>query len=98
MSIDATKSVINISGLLSRDVINEQQKKQTVSVQAKNNINVSNNVSLTQNTTTLLHSTGKDIDVEKIESIKQAITNGTLVIDTQKIADELIKQMLQNIE
>ncbi|MWN31927.1 flagellar biosynthesis anti-sigma factor FlgM [Gilliamella sp. Pra-s65] len=97
MSIDATKSVTTISGLLKNDVVNEQQKNETASVQAKNCVNVSTNVSITQHSMDLLHSTDKDIDVEKIEQIKQAITNGSWVIDTHKIADKLIEQLLKNI-
>ncbi|MWN05118.1 flagellar biosynthesis anti-sigma factor FlgM [Gilliamella sp. Pas-s95] len=97
MSIDATKSVRTISRLLNCDVVNEQQKNPTASVHTKNSANVSANVSITQNSMDLLHSTDKDIDVEKIEKIKQAITNGTLAIDTNKIADKLIKQLLQHI-
>ncbi|OCG16228.1 flagellar biosynthesis anti-sigma factor FlgM [Gilliamella sp. App6-5] len=97
MSIDATKSVTTISGLLNRDVVNEQQKNQIASVPTKNSTNASTTVSITQNSMNLLHSTDKDIDIEKIEKIKQSITDGTLVIDTHKIADKLIKQLLQNI-
>ncbi|MWP48999.1 MULTISPECIES: flagellar biosynthesis anti-sigma factor FlgM [unclassified Gilliamella] len=97
MSIDATKSVTTISGLLKRGVVNEQHKSETVSVQAKNSANVSTKVSITQHSMDLLHSTDQDIDIEKIEKIKQAITNGTLAIDTHKIADKLIKQLLQRV-
>ncbi|MWP62176.1 MULTISPECIES: flagellar biosynthesis anti-sigma factor FlgM [Gilliamella] len=97
MSIDATKSVTSISGLLNRDVVNEQQKNQTASVPTQNSTNASTTVSITQNSMNLLHSTDKDIDIEKIDKIKQAITNGTLVIDTHKIADKLINQLLQHI-
>ncbi|NUF49042.1 flagellar biosynthesis anti-sigma factor FlgM [Gilliamella sp. ESL0250] len=94
MSIDATKSVTTISGLLNRDVVNEQQKNQTASVPTKNSTNASATVSITQNSMNLLHATDKDIDIDKINKIKQAITNGTLVIDTHKIADKLLKQLL----
>ncbi|OCG20455.1 MULTISPECIES: flagellar biosynthesis anti-sigma factor FlgM [unclassified Gilliamella] len=97
MSIDATKSMTTISGLLNRDVVNEQQKNQTASVPTKISTNASTTVSITQSSMNLLHSTDKDLDVEKIEKIKQSITDGTLIIDTHKIADKLIKQLLQNI-
>ncbi|OCG33312.1 MULTISPECIES: flagellar biosynthesis anti-sigma factor FlgM [unclassified Gilliamella] len=96
MTIDATKSVTAITGLVSRDVINEQQNTHNASVQTKNSTNISTNVSINQNSIHLLHSTNKDIDVEKIEKIKQSISNGTLVIDTHKIADKLIKQLLED--
>ena len=98
MSIDATKSITAISGLISRDAITEQQKNQTAVIPAQNDTKVSANVNLSQNAVTLLRTTNNDIDVKKIEKIKQAIADGSLVIDSQKIAKELIEQILQNIE
>ena len=98
MSIDPTKSIIAISRLLNRDAINERQKSQTTSISRKNNSSVGTNVSLSQDTMQLLQSTENDIDIEKIEQIKQAITNGKLVIDLHKIADELIEQMIQDFK
>lgn len=94
MSIDATKMVTTVSGVLNR--INEQNKKTNASVQNSNNLTL--NVKLSQNTIALLHSTENDIDISKIEKIKQAITEGKLVINPNKIADEIIKQTFENIE
>lgn len=94
MSIDATKMVTAVSGVLNR--INEQNKKTNASVQNSNNLTL--NVKLSQNTIALLHSTENDIDTSKIEKIKQAITEGELVINPNKIADEIIKQTFENIE
>lgn len=94
MSIDATKMVTTVSGVLNR--INEQNKKTNASVQNSNNLTL--NVKLSQNTIALLHSTEHDIDISKIEKIKQAITEGKLVINPNKIADEIIKQTFENIE
>lgn len=98
MSIDAAKSVTTISGLVGREAITEQQKNQTAVIPTKNYTNVSANVNLSQNVMTQLHATDNDIDVKKIARIKQTITNGTLVIDSQKITKELIQQVLQHIE
>ncbi|MCX8581857.1 flagellar biosynthesis anti-sigma factor FlgM [Gilliamella sp. B3482] len=94
MSIDATKMVTTVSGVLNR--INEQNKKTNASMQNSNNLTL--NVKLSQNTIALLHSTENDIDISKIEKIKQAITEGKLVINLNKIADEIIKQTFENIE
>ena len=98
MSIDATKLVTAVSGLLNRDLINGQNKETKASVQTSNSLNLNSNVKLSQNTIALLHSTENDIDISKIEKIKQAITNGNLVINPNKIADEMIKQTLEEIE
>lgn len=97
MSIEATKSVTTIASLSNRNVISEQ-KKQASSALAKNNTNIGSNVSLSQKTMTLLQSSENDINLEKITQIKQAISDGKLVINSHKIADELINQILQNIE
>lgn len=94
MSIDATKMVTTVSGVLNR--INEQNKKTNASVQNSSNLTL--NVKLSQNTIAMLHSTENDIDISKIEKIKQAITEGKLVINPNKIADEIIKQTFENIE
>ena len=94
MSIDATKMVTAVSGVLNR--INEQNKKTNASVQNSSNLTL--NVKLSQNTIAMLHSTEHDIDISKIEKIKQAITEGKLVINPNKIADEIIKQTFENIE
>ena len=94
MSIDATKMVTAVSGVLNR--INEQNKKTNASVQNSSNLTL--NVKLSQNTIAKLHSTENDIDISKIEKIKQAITEGRLVINPNKIADEIIKQTFENIE
>lgn len=97
MSIDPTKSVITISKLLNRDLINEKQKSQTTLMSAKNS-NVGTSVSLSQATIKLLRSSDNDVDIEKVEQIKQAIASGKLVIDPHKIADELIEQMIQDMK
>lgn len=97
MSIDPTKSVITISRLLNPDLISEKQKKEPTSMSAKNNSNVATNVSLSQETMELLRSSNNDVDIEKIEQIKQAIANGKLTIDPYKIADELIEQLIQDM-
>ena len=94
MSIDATKMVTTVSGVLNR--INEQNKKTNASVQNSSNLTL--NVKLSKNTIAMLHSTENDIDISKIEKIKQAITEGKLVINPNKIADEIIKQTFENIE
>lgn len=94
MSIDATELITKVSGLLSRDVMNEQNKKIKASVQLSSNFNSDSNVNLSQNIA-LLHSTENDIDMGKIEKIKQAIADGKLVINPDKIADEIIKQVLR---
>lgn len=94
MSIDATELITKVSGLLSRDVMNEQNKKIKASVQLSSNFNLNSNVNLSQNIA-LLHSAENDIDMGKIEKIKQAIADGKLVINPDKIADEIIKQVFR---
>ena len=98
MSIDATKKVTTVSGLPNRNLINKQNKKAKVSALQSSSLTFNSNVKLNQNTIAMLHSTENDIDINKIEKIKQAITEGKLVINPHKIADEIIKQTFENID
>lgn len=98
MSIEATKKVTTVSGLPNRNLINKQNKKAKVSALQSSSLTFNSNVKLNQNTIAMLHSTENDIDINKIEKIKQAITEGKLVINPHKIADEIIKQTFENID
>ncbi|MCX8642648.1 flagellar biosynthesis anti-sigma factor FlgM [Gilliamella sp. B3791] len=98
MSIDATKLVTTISGLLSREVINEQQKNPKASVPEKNDSTTCTDLRLSQHVMAQLQCSENDIDIEKIKTIKQAISNGSLVINPSKIADALIQQTIEDIK
>ncbi|CPR21091.1 Negative regulator of flagellin synthesis FlgM [Brenneria goodwinii] len=45
----------------------------------------------------LTQASDQDIDIEKVENLKQAIRNGELKIDTGKIADALIAETQSGI-
>ncbi|OCG17192.1 flagellar biosynthesis anti-sigma factor FlgM [Gilliamella sp. wkB292] len=98
MSIDATKLVTTISGLLSREVINEQQKNPKASVPEKHHSTTCADLRLSQHVMAQLQCSENDIDIEKIKTIKQAISNGSLVINPSKIADALIQQTIEDIK
>lgn len=98
MSIEATKKVTTVSGLPNRNLINKQNKKAKVSALQSSSLTFNSNVKLNQNTIAMLHSTENDIDINKIEKIKQAITEGKLAINPHKIADEIIKQTFEHID
>lgn len=98
MSIEATKKVTTVSGVPNRNLINKQNKKTRVSALQSSSLTFNSNVKLNQNTIAMLHSTENDIDINKIEKIKQAITEGKLVINPHKIADEIIKQTFEHID
>jgi len=98
MSIEATKKVTTVSGLPNRNLINKQNKKAKISALQSSSLTFNSNVKLNQNTIAMLHSTENDIDINKIEKIKQAITEGKLAINPHKIADEIIKQTFENID
>ncbi|PXY94364.1 flagellar biosynthesis anti-sigma factor FlgM [Frischella perrara] len=93
MSIDSTKSVSTIAATLNCDLINAQQKQPTAQVKSKPCIEPSTNVSLNQ-TVSLLSSTN-DINMEKVNKIKHAIETGSLLVNTDKIADELIRHTME---
>jgi flagellar biosynthesis anti-sigma factor FlgM len=98
MSIEATKKVTTVSGVPNRNLINKQNKKAKISTLQSSSLTFNSNVKLNQNTIAMLHSTENDIDINKIEKIKQAITEGKLVINPHKIADEIIKQTFEHID
>lgn len=98
MSIEATKKVTTVSGVPNRNLINKQNKKAKVSALQSSSLTFNSNVKLNSNTIAMLHSTENDIDINKIEKIKQAITEGKLVINPHKIADEIIKQTFEHID
>ncbi|OCG05299.1 flagellar biosynthesis anti-sigma factor FlgM [Gilliamella sp. wkB112] len=97
MSIDASKSVTTISKLLNPKTISEQHKRQPATVTTKNSATSGTNVSLSQQTLTLLQTTEHDVNLDKVTQIKQAIAEGKLVVNSHKIADELIKQIQQDL-
>ena len=98
MSIEATKKVTTVSGVPNRNLINKQNKKAKISALQSSSLTFNSNVKLNQNTIAMLHSTENDIDINKIEKIKQAFTEGKLVINPHKIADEIIKQTFEHID
>lgn len=95
MSIDPTNPVTKIGSSLNREMINPQTNKQKSLKFSKDSLE-SANVTLSEKATQLL-SSDQDIDVEKVEKIKQAIREGKLAVDTTKIADAIINQALQHV-
>ena len=93
MSIEATKKVTTVSGLPNRNLINKQNKKAKISALQSSSLTFNSNVKLNQNTIAMLHSTENDIDINKTEKIKQAITEGKLVINPHNI-----KQTFEHID
>lgn len=97
MSIDATKSIAMISKTLNRELINTQSQNQNKAISIKDSPVANTHVSLSAPTSTALLLPQHDINMAKVDQIKQAIKQGTLVINPQKIANELINQTLQDI-
>lgn len=99
MSLNPTKAIGNIASVNNRELLNTQQKNQpTAAKTSNNNTPVSANVSLSPAASTLLSIQDHDVDMNKVEKIKQAIASGALTVDTQKIADKLIEQTAQDLE
>lgn len=94
MSVDPTKSISSLSHPLNRDLINLPQGNTpaptpTTVTKEKSQVNLSPSKSL------LLNSHDNDIDLQKVEQIKQQIRDGQFVINEDKIADSLIQQSLE---
>lgn len=94
MSVNQTKAISKIASPLNRDLINSQQNKQKL-LNTPNNRFASANVTLSENAAQLLSPSQNSINEEKIENIKQALREGKLVVDVNKIANALINQVFQ---
>ncbi|KAA8996705.1 anti-sigma-28 factor FlgM [Affinibrenneria salicis] len=98
MSIDSTRPLSGVKTVQNQDTElhhaarskSSQSAVQTTAA-SETQVNISNAQSQ------LTQAGDQDIDIEKVESLKQAIRNGELKIDTGKIADALIAEAQSGI-
>lgn len=96
MGVDPTKSVPNLSPALGKELINTPVSKDQIEKPTPESR--STHVELSEAQELLMQSVEQDINFSQIEGIKQAICDGKLHIDSNKIADALINQALELIE
>ncbi|MDX5630698.1 MULTISPECIES: flagellar biosynthesis anti-sigma factor FlgM [unclassified Brenneria] len=89
MSIDRTQPLKPVSQVQQREPgeVSKPKRKQT---EAQTEISATQ-VKLSDAQAKLMQPGASDIDLNRVETLKQAIRDGSLKIDVEKIADALIK-------
>lgn len=90
MSINGTRSVSPQQSLQNQEAIDSMQAKKAKSSSAATAASDEMQVSLSGTQAQLMQPGTQDIDLEKVDRLKQAIQAGELQIDVGKIADKLI--------
>lgn len=90
MSIDRTQSLKSVSQVQQRESadVAKAKRKQT---EAQSEISATQ-VKLSDAQAKLMQPGTQDIDMNRVETLKQAIRDGSLKIDAGKIADALLKE------
>lgn len=89
MSIERTQPLKPVSQVQSRDA-SEATKQKRVQTLAQSEV-AGTQVKLSDAQARLMQPGTQDIDMNRVETLKQAIRDGSLQIDAGKIADTLIK-------
>ncbi|AHG22041.1 flagellar biosynthesis anti-sigma factor FlgM [Chania multitudinisentens RB-25] len=92
MSIDRTQRLQPIPMVQPRDTSAENTLQARKNVQPETTVS-GTQVKLSEAQTRLMQPGTQDIDRQRVETIKQAIRNGELKMDTGKIADVLLHEV-----
>ncbi|CDH03120.1 flagellar biosynthesis anti-sigma factor FlgM [Xenorhabdus bovienii] len=96
MSIECTQPLLAIAAMQQRNA-NEgaQGTRRTVAVAEKS---ADTQVKLSEAQKKLVQPSSQDINIQKVQQLKEAIAKGTLTMDSGKIADALFREVLENME
>lgn len=92
MSIDRTQRLQPVPTVQPRDTQPDSAVQARKKVSAETAVS-GTQVKLSDAQARLMQPGGQDIDLERVETIKQAIRNGELKMDTGKIADALLQDV-----
>ncbi|MGF6191199.1 flagellar biosynthesis anti-sigma factor FlgM [Serratia sp. 2723] len=92
MSIDRTQRLQPVPTVQPRETQAESAVQARKKVSSESTVN-GTQVKLSEAQARLMQPGSQDIDLERVESIKQAIRNGELKMDTGKIADALLQDV-----
>ncbi|MBP2844131.1 anti-sigma-28 factor FlgM [Dickeya oryzae] len=90
MSIDRTQSVKPVSQVQPRDAGDVAKLKRKEETGQQSSV-TGTQVKLSDAQSKLMQPSAQDIDVQRVETLKQAIRDGSLKMNVGKIADALIK-------
>ncbi|SFU29056.1 flagellar biosynthesis anti-sigma factor FlgM [Xenorhabdus koppenhoeferi] len=96
MSIERTQPLLAMAALQQRNANKgTQSTHRTVAVAEKS---ADTQVKLSEAQKKLVQPGGQDINIQKVQQLKEAIAKGTLAMDSGKIADALFSESLENME
>ncbi|OSN07592.1 flagellar biosynthesis anti-sigma factor FlgM [Lonsdalea iberica] len=98
MSIDSTRPVSGVKSIQNTeaDLLHSTKSKSTSSSSAASTTGQTQ-VSLSETQSSLMQPSSQDIDMEKVDTLKQAIKDGKLEVDVGKIADALLSEVQTTI-
>ncbi|WJV60954.1 flagellar biosynthesis anti-sigma factor FlgM [Pectobacteriaceae bacterium CE70] len=97
MSIDSTRPVSGVNSIQSKETDHLQTSKSKSSTTSTSVESSQTQVSLSEAQSRLMQPSSQDIDMEKVENLKQAIKDGKLEVNVGKIADALINEAQSDI-
>ncbi|MGM3174049.1 flagellar biosynthesis anti-sigma factor FlgM [Dickeya lacustris] len=90
MSIDRTQSIKPVSQVQSRDSGDGVKIKRKDDIEQQSGV-TGTQVKLSDAQSKLMQPSSQDIDMQRVETLKQAIRDGSLKMNVGKIADAIIK-------
>ncbi|SLM62424.1 MULTISPECIES: flagellar biosynthesis anti-sigma factor FlgM [Dickeya] len=90
MSIDRTQSIKPVNQVQPRDSGDTVKIKRKEGAEQQNGV-TGTQVKLSDAQSKLMQPSSQDIDVQRVETLKQAIRDGSLKMNVGKIADAIIK-------
>ncbi|MFE8153170.1 flagellar biosynthesis anti-sigma factor FlgM [Brenneria goodwinii] len=98
MSIDSARPISGVKTVQSQDAeLLHHTRSKSGQTTVQNTVASETQVNISNAQAQLTQASDQDIDIEKVENLKQAIRNGELKIDTGKIADALIAETQSGI-
>ncbi|AJJ09357.1 flagellar biosynthesis anti-sigma factor FlgM [Yersinia rohdei] len=97
MSIDRTQPLLPVTQVQPRETSDIAQQARKPATQTKTQVS-GTEVKLSDAQAKLMQPGSEDINVERVETLKQAIRSGQLTMDTGKIADALLKNVADELK
>lgn len=97
MSIERTQPLSPATKVQAREISDIAQQSRKPSTQTKTAVS-GTEVKLSDAQAKLMQPGSQDINVERVETLKQAIRSGQLTMDTGTIADALLKNVADDLK
>lgn len=97
MSIERTNPLIPINAISQRNLNEATQGARKSETPEQKTASGDTSVKLSEAQKRLVQPSNNDINVEKVARLKEAIANGTLTMDSSKIADALFREAAESL-